>query len=46
MEDNTRCRAAYEAVREVLFREPVTENELDTLTDAMGILYSRLPEAQ
>jgi len=46
MKDNERCRAAYNAVLEVLSKEHLYESELDALTETLGILYSRLPEAQ
>lgn len=46
MKENPRVRKAYDALREVLFSEPFDVKECDHIVNAMGILYSRLPEGQ
>lgn len=46
MKENARVRAAYDTLREVLFSEPLDVKECDIISNALGLLYSRLPEAQ
>lgn len=46
MKENTRVREAHDALREVLFKEPLDITELDIISNALGVLFSRLPEAQ
>ena len=46
MKENPRVRAAHDTLREVLFSEPLDVKECDILMNALGLLYSRLPEAQ
>jgi hypothetical protein len=45
MRENDKFREAYEAVRGIIFNEPLDLGEIDILTNALGVLYSRLPEA-
>lgn len=46
MKENPRVRAAHDALREVLFNEPLDVTECDVVLNALGVLYSHLPEAQ
>jgi hypothetical protein len=45
MEEN-KFRNAHEAVRAIIFSEPLDLGEVDILTNALGVLYSRLSEGQ
>ena len=46
MNENNKFRDAHEAVRAIIFSEPLSLGEIDILTNALGVLYSRLPEGQ
>lgn len=46
MKENTRIRAAHDTLRDVLFNEPLDVTECDIVLNALGVLYSRLPESE
>ena len=46
VKDNEQCREAYNSLKTVLAKVPLSETEFGKVMDAMAIVYSRLPEAQ